>query len=219
VSERVLHVGTTNPGKVQELAALLAPLGVGLRVVASATEIPEPSVSASDGFLENARAKALAYSRLSGGVTLSEDSGLAVAALGGLPGIWSARFADLDPATRTLAPSGRSREEIDPLNSARVLEMLAGVAQPRRAACFKIAVVLAKDGAEIFHVAGESHGWIAEAPRGDRGFGYDPIFVGQDSFGRTYAELDPMRKNLRSHRKQAMDQLFFWLSGHLEVFA
>ena len=215
---RTLFIGTTNPGKVAEFVALLAPLGLSVQVVGPDEEIVEPSGDLLDGFLENATAKALAYARLSNGVTLAEDSGLSVAHIQGLPGIWSARFSDLDVVTRTLAPSGRPREEMDRLNNERVLHLLQGVPQPRRAAAFRVAVVLARRGEVLFNASAESHGWIADEPRGTRGFGYDPLFVGQDTFGKTYAEIDPVRKNLKSHRKRVMDELFFWLSRNLEVF-
>ena len=214
---RTLYIGTTNPGKLGEFVALLAPLGLEVKVATSADEVEEPSTDILDGFVENATVKALAYAGLCGGVTLAEDSGLAVAALGGLPGIFSARFADLDVATRRVTPSGRAREEIDPLNNRKLLELMTGIEQPRRAACFRTAVALARGAEIVFTSVAESHGWIAAEPRGERGFGYDPVFVGQDTFGKTYAEIDPVRKNLRSHRKRVMDELFFWLSRHLEV--
>jgi len=89
-------------------------------------------------------------------------------------------------------PSGRARAEI---------ELMQGYELPRRAAAFKVVLAVATPAGEIlFKGVGEAHGWIAESMRGDRGFGYDPIFVGSDTFERTSAGLDPMRKNLRSHR-------------------
>ncbi len=83
---------------------------------------------------------------------------------------------------------------------------------------FKIALVVARKGEVLSSATAERHGWIAEAARGTRGFGYDPIFIGQDTYGKTYAEIDPVRKNLKSHRKEVMDHLFFWLSKHMEIF-
>jgi XTP/dITP diphosphohydrolase len=207
----MLHVGTTNPGKVAELAALLAPLGVRLQLVS--LDMPETK----DTFEGNAREKALAYAAHTGGVTLSEDSGLVVPALDGLPGPWSARFADLDLATREVKESGRTRAEIDQANNARLLELLSGVEQPRRAALFKVVLIVARPGEVLFEGAGECHGWIADSARGASGFGYDPVFVGQDTFGKTFAELDPVRKNLRSHRRRVLDELFLWASQHRDL--
>ncbi len=202
----MLYLGTTNPGKVAEMATLLAPLGVHL--VPVALDVTETG----DTFEENARIKALAYAEHTGGITLSEDSGLSIPSLAGLPGPWSARFADLDLEARRLRPSGRPREEMDRLNTARVLDLMRGVEQPRRAALFEVVLVVAQPGQVLFHARAECHGWIATEARGDNGFGYDPIFVGQDTFGRTFAEIDPVRKNLRSHRKRVLDELFMWAS-------
>lgn len=208
----MLHVGTTNPGKLAEVSALLAPLGVRLAVVS--LDVPETT----DTFDGNAKQKALAYAAHTGGPTLSEDSGLCVAALDGLPGPWSARFADLDLATRTVRESGRSRDEIDPLNNARLLDLLRGVEPARRAAFYKIVVIVARPGEVLFQAEAEYHGWIAEAPRGTSGFGYDPIFVGEDTGGRTLAELDAGSKNQRSHRRRALEQLVRWAAQNVDVF-
>ncbi len=202
----MVYIGTTNPGKVAEMGALLSPLGI--KLVPVALDVPETT----DTFDGNAEEKALAYAEHTGGVTISEDSGIVIPALDGLPGPWSAMFADLDLETREVAPSGREREEIDALNNARVLELMAGIEQPRRAAVFKVVLVVARPGEVLFSASGECHGWIADEARGDGGFGYDPIFVGQDTYGRTFAELDPVRKNLRSHRKRVLDELFMWAS-------
>jgi XTP/dITP diphosphohydrolase len=207
----MLHVGTTNPGKVAELAALLAPLGVRLQLVS--LDMPETK----DTFEGNAREKALAYAAHTGGVTLSEDSGLVVPALDGLPGPWSARFADLDLATREVKESGRTRAEIALATTARLRELLWGFEPPRRAALFKVVLIVARPGEVLFEGAGECHGWIADSARGASGFGYDPVFVGQDTFGKTFAELDPVRKNLRSHRRRVLDELFLWASQHRDL--
>lgn len=209
----VIHLGTTNPGKVRELASLLSPMGLELQLLA--LDVPETG----ETFEENARQKALAYAKHTGGITISEDSGIVVAALGGLPGPYSARFADLeldaDRRPIRVVASGRPREEIDRLNNARLLELLRGVPQPQRAAVFLVRLVVAHGDRILFEVSGEVHGWIAEEARGDRGFGYDPVFIGQDTFGKTYAELDPVRKNLRSHRRRLLNELQHWLGKAL----
>ena len=89
--------------------------------------------------------------------------------------------------------------------------------QPRRAAVFKVVLAVATPAGEVLFKAGaESHGWISDAPRGEHGFGYDPVFVGQDTFGKTYAELDPMRKNLRSHRRRVLQEFKAWLGQALK---
>lgn len=211
-----MFIGTTNPGKIAEIASMLSPLGIELTPVS--LDVPETT----DTFEGNAREKALAYAAHTGGITIAEDSGLIVPALNGLPGPWSARFSDwsadlenkCDDRDRVAVtrPASRSREDIDRANNALVLEMLRDVEQPRRAALFKVVLVVAEPGEVLFQATGECHGWIAPEARGTDGFGYDPIFVGQDTFERTFAELDPVRKNLRSHRKRVLDELFVWAS-------
>ena len=203
-----MFIGTTNPGKVAEMASLLAPLGIALHPVA--LDVAETQ----DTFEGNAIEKALAYANHTGGITVSEDSGLVIPILDGLPGPWSARFADLDLERKQVIPSGTPREEMDVRNNTRVIDLLRQVEQPRRAAMFTVVLVVASPGEVLFRASAQCHGWIADAPRGANGFGYDPIFVGQDTFGKTFAELDSVRKNLRSHRKRVLDELFVWASQH-----
>lgn len=215
----MLYLGTTNPGKVREFAGILAPLGVDIQAVA--LDVPETD----DTFEGNARQKAFAYAAHTGGVTVSEDSGLVVPALCGLPGPWSARFSDcvIGVADRVfgglkvqcVVDSGRSREEVDEANGKRVLQLLSDVQQPHRAAKFVVHLVVARGSEVLFESGGEAHGWIAEEARGANGFGYDPIFVGQDTFGKTYAEIDPVRKNLRSHRKRVLTEFGLWVAQAL----
>jgi len=210
-------IGTTNPGKVREIASILAATGCTFQV----TDPVDPEET-EDDFEGNALLKACVYARHAGGITISEDSGLIIPALGGLPGPWSARFSDCQIDWHTdrvvaCTPSNRPRQEIDRLNNQRVLDLLKGQEQPHRAACFKVVLcVAAPDGEILFKGVGESHGWIASECRGTNGFGYDPIFIGGDTFGKTYAELDSMRKNLRSHRKEALDQFQAWLGQYLK---
>jgi XTP/dITP diphosphohydrolase len=212
------NIGTTNPSKIREIGGILYATGCTF----SPTDPIDPEETEID-FVGNAILKARAYARHSGGITISEDSGLIVPALNGLPGPWSARFSDceFDIASATLIrhnKSGTTREEIDLRNNQRVLELMRGIEMPRRAAAFKVVLVVAKpDGEILFTGQGESHGWIAEEMRGTKGFGYDPIFVGADTNGRTYAELDSLRKNLRSHRKRVLDEFQTWLGQFLKA--
>ncbi len=209
-----MFIGTTNSDKVAELAALLAPLGIPVQSVA--LDVPEPW----DTLRENARAKALAYAAHAGGVTLSEDSGLFVAALGDLPGPWSARFYALDLATRRLAaePRDAPRLVVDIANNDRLLYVMRDVPDDQRAAEFRIALCLAApDGRVLFETETRYAGWITREPRGANGFGYDPVFVGHTTFGKTFAEIDSGRKNLRSHRKLALDAFYAWASQHTHL--
>ena len=209
-------LGTTNSDKVREIGSILSATGCAFEV----TDPVDPEETEAD-FEGNALLKARAYAAHAGGPTISEDSGLIVPSLGGLPGPYSARFCEceIDEATWRVTghtPSGEPRQVIDARNNARLLALLEGVEQPRRAAAFKVVLAVAEaDGTVLFRGVGESHGWVAEAARGDRGFGYDPVFVGQDTFGKTYAELDPMRKNLRSHRRRVLQEFKAWLGRYL----
>ncbi len=211
-------IGTTNPYKIREFAALMAATGCKL----TPTDPIDPEETEPD-FEGNALLKARAYARHAGGVTICEDSGLIIPALGGLPGAWSARFTELDSVDIEAGtvgqhvPSGLAREQLDARNCQRVMELMEGVEQPRRAAVFKAVVAVCEAGGEVlFKSSGEAHGWIAETARGDNGFGYDSVFIGHDTFGKTYGELDSMRKNLRSHRRRVMQEFKTWLGQYLK---
>jgi XTP/dITP diphosphohydrolase len=179
-----------NAGKLAELVTLLAPLGIDVVSQSSLgiTGAPEERTT----FVENALDKARHVSRLSGLPALADDSGLVVPALGGAPGIRSARYA------------GGSAD--DAANNAKLLAALAGVDRP--AAHYYCALVYLRhpeDPAPIIATA-RWHGTIIDSPRGHGGFGYDPLFY-LPELGRTAAELDAQEKNRRSHRGQAMADL------------
>lgn len=205
-----MYIGTTNPYKVKEISALLNPLGLEI-IPFQLQEEPEEIGSS---LMENAFAKARAYAQVSNGITISEDSGLFVSSLNNLPGIWSARFSDFDLDKQIVVSSGRARTEMDACNNERVLSLMKDIAMPYRAASFKIALVISSPKDILFSTETEYGGWIAETPRGTDGFGYDPIFIGNDTFGKTLAEIDGVRKNLRSHRKRALNNLFMWASAN-----
>jgi len=207
-----LYLGTTNPGKIREFASILSPMNLSLGLLEA--DIPETGVT----FEENARIKARGYAQLRpGDAVFAEDSGLVIPTLNNLPGPWSARFQDLvvGPGNVPLRiePSGFDRETIDRLNNERVLRMMVAVEQPFRAAYFYVRLVVVRNEDILYEGRGESHGWIAPEMRGTGGFGYDPIFIGQDTFGKTYAELDSVRKNLRSHRKKVIQEFAFWAAS------
>jgi XTP/dITP diphosphohydrolase len=181
-----------NPGKIREIAALLAPLAI--EVVPQAelgiAEADEPHAT----FLENALAKARHASRASGLPALADDSGLCVEALGGEPGVHSAYYAGREG----------SREERDARNNERLLREL----RDRRKAYYACIMVLIRTASDPLPLIAEGlwHGEIARAPRGTNGFGYDPLFF-LEEYGRTAAELDPAQKNRASHRGQALARL------------
>lgn len=206
-----LIVGTTNPGKVREVAGVCHPFGV--KVIPAALSVEETE----DTFLGNALLKAQAYTKEHPGqVVLVEDSGLCVEALNGLPGVWSARFADLDLQTRQVTSDDRQREEQDRLNNERLLKLMEGRPLKERGAAFTICLLVAKDDEILFGTERSTYGYIVEEPRGSNGFGYDPLFASEKTFGKTFAEIDSARKNLISHRRRALDRMALWLAGSIK---
>lgn len=183
-----LVLATHNPGKVRELADMLRPRGVEV-ASAGALGLPEPLEDAPD-FAGNARLKALAAAQASCLPSLADDSGFSAAALGGAPGVLSARWAG--PGKDFAAAMGRVHRE------------MAGHADHR--AWFTCALSLAWPDRATATFLGRVDGTVAWPPCGDRGFGYDPIFVPLGDT-ETYGEMDPARKHATSHRARAMAQL------------
>jgi XTP/dITP diphosphohydrolase len=157
-------------------------------------EVPPMPDCVEDGetFAANAAKKALHYARLSGLWTLADDSGLEVDALGGRPGVYSARFA--------------GEPKSDRRNNEKLVAMLKGVPPEKRAARFRCCVALAGEGRILATAEGSFEGRIVDDARGANGFGYDPHFL-VPSLGRTAAELDAAHKNAISHRGQALAAL------------
>jgi len=183
-----LILATTNRGKLAELTALLGPHGV--EVVAIDAVLPGWTIEETGTtFAENARAKAIDVARRLRRPALGDDSGLEVAALGGAPGVRSARYAGEHAA--------------DAENVAKLLAALQDVADDKRQAAFRCALALAWPGGALLEVEGRCEGTIARVLRGTSGFGYDPVFVDPAS-GKTFAELGAAEKSARSHRGRAL---------------
>jgi XTP/dITP diphosphohydrolase len=190
-----LVVATTNPGKVREITAILAGLPDTILTLRDVPAIPEPEET-GETFAENARLKALYYAKATGLPCVADDSGLEIEALGNAPGIHSARWNGTDYAVKF--------QKIYELLRERGLET-----SPARFVC---SVALAEHGQVLFEAEGIVAGRIASAPRGENGFGYDPIFY-YPPYEATLAELDPGRKATVSHRGLA----FRALRGHLQT--
>lgn len=187
-----LVLASGNAGKHRELAAMLEPLGIEPVLQSEWRVVPVPETGLT--FVENALIKARHAARATGLPALADDSGLLVDALEGAPGLHSARYA--------------GPEASDADNVAKLLDALGRVPPERRNARFVCVLALlrrADDPAPVI-CEGDWRGSIAESPRGDRGFGYDPVFLvpGEDC---TAAELDPARKNRISHRGRALAAL------------
>jgi XTP/dITP diphosphohydrolase len=188
-----LLLASANRGKLRELRAILEGLPVELVGLddAGAGEPPEVEET-GDTFLENALLKARAYADWSGLAAVADDSGLEVDALGGAPGVRSARYAG----------QGAS----DQANLDKLLAELTGVPPERRTARFRCTAVLVDPAAGEWHAGGAWEGRLLDAPRGTGGFGYDPVFV-PDGWDRTSAEVDQATKDAASHRGKAFRAL------------
>ena len=193
-----LILASGNPGKLREFGEMLTPLGFEI-VPQAALGIPEAE-EPHETFVENALAKARHAARLCGGAAFADDSGICVSALGGEPGVHSARYAE------PVAGAASGREAQDQRNNQKLVAALEGKADRR--AHYYCVIVLVRHGAdpEPMIAEGRWSGEVIATPRGSNGFGYDPYFL-VPAFGRTAAELTPEEKNRVSHRGQALKQL------------
>jgi XTP/dITP diphosphohydrolase len=187
-TDKKLVIASHNQGKIREIAELLAPFGIEV-ISAGALGLPEPEETGTT-FEANAELKALASARASGLPALADDSGLVVPAIGGDPGIYSARWA------------GPSKDFAIAMR--KVEDALAG--KTDRRAYFVAALTLAWPDGHTETFRGEVHGTVVWPPRGDKGFGYDPMFQA-DGATATFGEIDPAAKHEISHRAQAFKQL------------
>lgn len=192
-----LVLASSNPGKLREISAVLAPLGIEV--------VPQSQLGIADAaepfgtFIENALAKARHAARLARLPALADDSGLCAHALGGEPGVHSARYA-------TVAGTTPGREEQDRRNNLKLVQELRD--QPERSAHYYCVIVLVRhaEDPEPLIAEGSWSGQIIAAPRGTNGFGYDPHFLLPD-LGLTAAEMTAEQKNLVSHRGKALRRL------------
>jgi XTP/dITP diphosphohydrolase len=222
--EQSILVATTNPGKIAEIRAMLGGQmrWLGLADVGPIAEIAEDGAT----FAENARKKALGYAKVSALWTIADDSGLVVDALGGAPGVKSARFSgEAVPAlcAEGILPSDRGRDArdtqeqdalatgadrtlIDHRNMAKVLDLLRGIPEERRTARFICCLCLAAPEKVLIETEGVLEGLITDRQIGENGFGYDPIFF-VPQLKKTVAQLSREEKNAISHRGNAIRKL------------
>jgi len=192
-----LLLATFNKGKAREIASLLGEVPVEIVYLSSFPDIPE-AAEISDTFEGNARAKAEHYGSLTGLYTVAEDAGLEIPALGGWPGVLSARVASTDADRIAL-----------------VLDKMKGKKGHERGARFvSVAAFYAPNEGFMKTFLGVCQGFLTEEPRGESGFGYDPIFW-HPGYGRTLAQLSTEEKNLVSHRGQSFRALGRWLNEWL----
>lgn len=186
-----LLVATKNAKKLKEIKEILADLDIKVTSLANYPKVPRIVENGND-FGENAVKKAVIIARASGKLTMGEDSGLCVDALGGAPGVKSARFA------------GKSKS--DTQNNLKLLKLLDGLPPTKRKAHYVSAVAIADANGVVGVVGGKCNGFIGFAPRGHTGFGYDPLFV-IPKYRKTFAELGPRIKHTMSHRFKALKKV------------
>jgi XTP/dITP diphosphohydrolase len=197
-----LVLATRNPGKIRELKELFKDIDVELVTVDELESIPEV-IEDGKSFKENALKKAKIIADSTGEFAIADDSGLEVEYLNGRPGIYSSRYAREGAA--------------DKENNEKLLAEMEGVCSFERGASFCCVIALIGRGIEKTF-EGRCCGSIAFEPKGEKGFGYDPIFY-IPSINQTMAELDPEKKNRISHRARAFDSLKKWLKEHMEEIA
>ena len=185
-------IATKNEGKTKEFRQFFDQLGYKVENLNAYPNLPDVAETGLT-FEENARLKAETIAELTGKMVLADDSGLKVDVLGGMPGVWSARFSGPDAT--------------DASNNAKLLHELAMVFEQKdRSAQFHCTLVMAAPGAQSLVVEADWEGYIATAPQGENGFGYDPLFLVGES-GKTSAELSLDEKNKISHRAKALEKL------------
>jgi XTP/dITP diphosphohydrolase len=193
----IIYVATSNPGKLRDFTAAADHFGFAIAPLPCLERIPAPPEN-EPTFEGNAREKALYYSQLAPGYTvLADDSGLEVDALRGDPGVRSARYA----SDAGLTPTGSPDRD----NNLLLLNNLVGLES--RAARYRCALALARDGEVLLTAEGSVEGRIAESPQGSGGFGYDPLFY-MPELGKTMAEIDLETKSKLSHRGHALRSRF-----------
>jgi XTP/dITP diphosphohydrolase len=190
-----LLLASSNPGKLREYLELARGTNVGIELLPNFSSFPAYE-EAAPTFAENAAGKALHYSRFTDETVLADDSGLVVPALGGAPGVHSARYA---------GPGASAADRIQ-----KLLREMEGQEDDTRRAKFVCVVAIAAQGRALAIVSDIARGVVTREPLGASGFGYDPIFLFED-LGRTYAQLTPDQKNIYSHRGRAFRRLLYFI--------
>src|SRR5713101_7588079 len=199
---RRILIATSNPGKLRDFAGAASTQEIAVESVPNFSSLP-PVVEDGSTFEANARKKAESYSRyVPGEIVLADDSGLEVDALGGAPGVHSARYAA--DATHLL-----ENNTDDEANNARLIRELRNVPPERRTGRFVCVIAAARDGQTLAVFEGKAEGAILEVPRGVHGFGYDPLFF-FPQIQKTFAELTAEEKAKYSHRGAAFRQFLEW---------
>lgn len=189
-------IATKNKGKIKEFESFFFTFGIEVLSLYDLDKNLPDIEETGTTFEENAAIKAEKISSLLNKAVLADDSGLMVDALDGAPGIYSARYAGTDKS--------------DTANNEKLLKELGGIAEEERTAKFVCTLAIARPNEETIFKTGYCHGKIATSPKGEHGFGYDPLFIPK-GYNQTMAELSPEEKNKISHRSEAIKQLEEWV--------
>jgi XTP/dITP diphosphohydrolase len=202
---RRILIATSNPGKLRDFAGAASSQDIEIESIPNFSSIPTVLEDGST-FEENARKKAESYSRyVPGELVLADDSGLEVDALGGAPGVHSARYAAAQPH---LVDNNTD----DQANNARLIRELRKIPPEKRTGRFVCVISVARDQNTLAVFRGQAEGILLDVPRGSNGFGYDPLFY-FPSIQKTFAELTPEEKALYSHRGKAFREFLGWISS------
>lgn len=202
MSVRTVLVATSNPGKIRDFAGAAVPYDITIATIPNFSSLP-PVVEDGSTFEENARKKAEGYSVAAPGqLVLADDSGLEVDALNGAPGVHSARYAADDPQS-----VGSNTD--DEANNAKLIRELRNISEAKRTARFVCVLAVARDGKTLQFFRGTAEGIMLDKPRGQRGFGYDPLFYFPE-IKKTFAELSAEEKANYSHRGAAFRRFLLW---------
>jgi XTP/dITP diphosphohydrolase len=202
---RRILVATSNQGKIRDFAGAAARFGVQIAAMPNFSSLPSV-IEDGATFEANARKKAEAYSRHAPGeIVISDDSGLEVDALGGAPGVHSARYAADEPHK-----TGDNTD--DEANNAKLVRQIRNVPVGKRSGRFVCVIAAAQDGKTAAVFEGKAEGTILDQPRGSNGFGYDPLFY-FPPIGKTFAELTAEEKSNYSHRGAAFRKLLQWIAS------
>jgi XTP/dITP diphosphohydrolase len=202
MTSRTVLIATSNTGKLRDFTGAAASYGITIAGIPGFTSLP-PVVEDGTTFEANARKKAESYSlAVPGELVLADDSGLEIDALGGAPGVHSARYAADQPHAAEINTD-------DEANNARVLRDLRHVPDEKRTARFVCVIAAARDGRTLEVFRGTAEGVVLSAPQGANGFGYDPLFYFQ-KIGKTFAELSAEEKAQYSHRGAAFRMFLSW---------
>src|SRR5438067_11927796 len=203
---RRILIATSNPGKIRDFAGAASKYDIEIAPLPNFSVLP-PVLEDGSTFEANARKKAEAYSRYAPGeLVIADDSGLELDALGGAPGVHSARYAADEPH---MAEANTD----DDANNAKLIREIRRVSPEKRTGRFVCWIAAARDGKTSAVFEGKAEGTIIEEPRGSNGFGYDPLFY-FPAIGKSFAELTPQQKAKYSHRGAAFRAFLEWCRGY-----